>query len=80
MNLVIPDEFKKISRDKPFLLHDSGPERDRILIFSTIKNLEMLKKSNEWFVDGTFKTAPHPFYQVFTIHGICFKKGLKMGE
>jgi hypothetical protein len=36
----------------------------------------MLKKSNEWFGDGTFKTAPHPFYQVFTIHGICFKKVL----
>jgi MULE transposase domain len=23
------------------------------------------------FVDGTFKTAPHPYYQLLTIHGLC---------
>lgn len=54
-----------------FLLHDSGKEdTDRILVFGTANNIQILRSSTRWFVDGTFKTAPKLFYQMYTIHGL----------
>lgn len=58
-----------------FLLYDSCSDEDyldengRILIFATESNLRMLFKSDVWFADGTFKSAPSIFYQLFTIMG-----------
>ncbi|KAG8176080.1 hypothetical protein JTE90_025538 [Oedothorax gibbosus] len=55
-----------------FLLYDSGPaaENDRILVFGTSENLNFLQNCKHWFADGTFKSAPHLFTQIYTIHGI----------
>lgn len=47
-----------------------GNVRDRILVFATSKNLDLLSRSEDIYVDGTFKCAPIHFKQVFTIHGI----------
>ena len=55
---------------EPFLLFDSGPTEDRIIIFSTARNLRLLASSKHWYGDGTFKTVPHLFYQLYTLHGI----------
>lgn len=44
-------------------------ERPRVIVFATRKNLELLCESAVWFLDGTFKTAPSIFAQVFTIMG-----------
>ena len=30
----------------------------------------MLANNRHWFADGTFKVAPHLFYQMHTIHAI----------
>lgn len=38
-------------------------------IFCTVKNLEMLCRSNKIFMDGTFKIVPNIFKQLYTIHG-----------
>lgn len=46
-------------------------ERDRVLVFATARNIEVLCKSRIWFVDGTFKTSPGIFTQVFTVMGLC---------
>lgn len=48
--------------------YDSGPAPDRILIFATRNNLQLLAQGHEWFADGTFSTAPALFQQLYTIH------------
>lgn len=53
------------------MLHDSGRNQPRrILIFSTERNLNMLCNSPTIFTDGTFKTTPNQFAQLFTVHAI----------
>ena len=62
--LVIPEIFTKTSRGEDFLLFDSGPAVDRILVFSTRRNLELMRGCSNWYADGTFKTTPQLFTQV----------------
>lgn len=38
-------------------------------MFYTIACLHHLSNSAQWWADGTFKTAPKLFYQLFVIHG-----------
>ena len=40
-----------------------------VLIFATDEDLQLLANATMVFVDGTFKTAPRPYEQFFTIHG-----------
>ena len=68
--LTLPEEYKQSSKGEQFLLYDSGPETQRILIFGTQRNLEMLQLSSVWLADGTFKTAPLLFTQVYVIHAL----------
>jgi len=72
LELIIPDDYRTTFDGKPFLLFDSGPVENRILIFSTQKNLQLLQKCEHWFADGTFSTSPNLFYQIYTVHGIQF--------
>lgn len=72
--MEIPQEYKVTHRDEPFLLYDSGTDSpNRILIFSTETNLRALTTTGHWFSDGTFKTAPELFYQIYTIHALVDK-------
>ena len=48
------------------VLYDSRCN-DRILIFASNLQLECLSKSAVWHVDGTFKTAPSLYKQVYTV-------------
>ncbi len=70
VTLVIPDLYTKSAADEDFLLFDSGPAADRILLFSTHANLQALSQSEHWYADGTFKCCPTLFSQLFTIHGV----------
>lgn len=57
---------------------DSSEEpagRPRVLVFATRRNIELLCQSTTWFLDGTFKTAPHIFVQIFTILGLRQRAG-----
>ena len=67
--LALPEEYKRASKGE-FLSYDSGAEIQRILIFGTQRNLEMLQLSSVWLADGTFKTAPSLFTQVYMIHAL----------
>ena len=69
---VIPEGYKKTNKGDNFLQYDSGTnsEDQRILIFGTTSNIEMLSTSNIWLADGTFKTAPNLFYQLYVIHAL----------
>ena len=67
-DLVIPEEYKCTKNDENFLLYDSGPIKERILIFSTEKNASYLEQFQDWYMDGTFSATPNLFCQVYTIH------------
>ena len=65
----IPDEYQVTTDGKPFMMYDSGPgDGNRIIVFATEENIELLAHSPTWFMDGTFKTAPELFFQLYTIH------------
>ncbi|XP_050053383.1 uncharacterized protein LOC126549053 [Aphis gossypii] len=67
-NLQIPERYTLTKDGKQFMQYDSGPSDERILIFFTGQNLELMGKYNNWFVDGTFKCTPTLFTQIYTIH------------
>ncbi|XP_068227951.1 uncharacterized protein [Palaemon carinicauda] len=74
--LDIPLEFTTTNKGDLFLIYDSGPTNARILIFVTKKNLDILVQLEHWYADGTFKTVPSIFGQLYTIHGV--KSGIIM--
>ncbi|CAF1635202.1 unnamed protein product, partial [Didymodactylos carnosus] len=55
-------------RNSKFLQFDSGPGNDRLLIFSSVDQLQLLDNCEELLVDGTFKVTPTVFYQLYTMH------------
>ncbi len=69
-DFVVPSEFMHTKKGVEFLLEDGTVEETgkRFLVFATNDNLEMLEDNRHWFVDGTFKSCPENFYQVYTIH------------
>ena len=68
--LNLPPEYQQTAKGEHFLLYDSGPDPQRILIFGTQRNLDMLQASQFWLSDGTFKTAPNLFAQVYLLHAL----------
>jgi hypothetical protein len=72
--LVIPVIYENTSLGVKFLQFDSGNADDRILIFATIDNLDRLASCNHWYADGTFKSTPPLFAQVYAIHGLKYNK------
>ena len=54
--ISIPEKFKITLKGQQFLLFDSGIGYvERLLIFGTTQMLALLRDSNSWFADGTFK-------------------------
>lgn len=51
-----------------FLLFDSGPNVNRVVVFGTEAALQLLVDNTDWFADGTFKSAPSIFEQLYTVH------------
>jgi len=50
---------------------DSGPQdANRIIMFGTEENLNILEEHRHWFMDGTFKVASRMFLHIFTIHAL----------
>lgn len=46
--LHIPELYQRTSTNENFLLFDSGPSSERILIFGTQKNIQHMENSSEW--------------------------------
>jgi len=68
INIEAP--YDQTEGGEPFLLYDSGREdNNRLLIFTTIWALRILALCDMFFSDGTFKTVPGQFAQLFTVHG-----------
>jgi hypothetical protein len=66
-SLVVPDQYKKSYRGKLFLIDDSKDD-DRVLLFLTDDNLNLLSKHRNWLGDGTFKILQLRFLQNFFKH------------
>lgn len=60
--IVIPEA---ISRN--FLVVEDG-DQDKILVFSTNTARRIMKKGEYYFADGTFKSTPKPYYQLYVLH------------
>ncbi|CAF1331691.1 unnamed protein product [Rotaria sordida] len=65
---VVPDKYHQTTRDTTFLRKDTGPTSDRLLIFFTDEQRNIIENATEFFIDGTFKVVPEIFYQLFVIH------------
>jgi hypothetical protein len=66
-SLVIPNDMQKTLDGSDFLIKDSTIGDNRILIFTTVANINYLNRSSIWIMDGTFKTVPTIFKQLYTI-------------
>ena len=72
---AIPPEYQLTSNGLQFLIYDSGVgDPERMLIFATAQGIDLLSISDNWFADGTFKTCPEMFYQLYTIHAMIDKR------
>jgi hypothetical protein len=69
--IVIPPEYRTYEATpavfEEFLLADSGPEEERILVFGRASHRNWSAQMREVFVDGTFVLAPPLFTQIFVI-------------
>ncbi|KAF9747738.1 hypothetical protein NGRA_3507, partial [Nosema granulosis] len=64
----IPPELQVAVENKQFLFYDSGiKDKDRVIIFTTEENLRYIEHSSILICDGTFKTCPTCFDQLFTV-------------
>ncbi|CAF3280303.1 unnamed protein product [Rotaria sp. Silwood2] len=74
----IPTAYQQTLSNKRFLLMDYYLKRakERIVIFSSDQQLNLLYNSDVIFIDGTFSAAPENFDQVFLIHVQQFNQGL----
>lgn len=68
-DLIIPENLTKTLDGIDFLVRDSVIDEDRVLLFTTVVNIRYLAQSPFWIMDGTFKTVPTLFRQLYTIHG-----------
>lgn len=66
--VIIQDEWARTWNDRPFLCHldnDWG-----VAVFMTADHARVLRNCSTIFIDGTFRTAPHPYHQLVTVHGL----------
>lgn len=63
-------EFEVPPRYEDFVLADYSCDMDniRIVVFSSLKAREIMSKETNFFGDGTFKSCPSPFVELYTIH------------
>lgn len=67
-----PDRLFDMTNDIVLLIHIhfANLGDDRILIFSSDEQLNILQNTEDFLVDGTFKVVPAIFYQLYIIHGV----------
>lgn len=70
--IVLDGEFSLTAKGERFLFFDNESESNRIVIFATNENLNVLAQCNAIFCDGTFGIVPKMFEQLYTLHGTVF--------
>ena len=66
---IIPPNYMVNALGQQFLIYDNQ-RQDRILLFSTPGSLRFLANADNWFMDGTLKSSPLQFTQLYTSHGL----------
>ncbi|CAB4480039.1 unnamed protein product [Rhizophagus irregularis] len=66
--LNVPNPLCLTLNGDPFLVKDLMVGTDRILLFTTQMNIQRLSQAQFWLMDGTFRTVPTIFCQLYTIH------------
>jgi len=66
--IPVDSGFEISERFKEFVLFDSGPGDDRLIIFGCNELLDGLARASVWLADGTFKVVPSIFFQLYTVH------------
>ena len=64
----VPNAYRFNKKGELFILYDSGPATQRLLIFGTPISLNWLRQADILGFDRTFKTSPTIFGQIFSIH------------
>lgn len=74
----IPDPYQSTLTNTRFLLIDLFLKRgqDRMLVFASDQQLNLLFESSTIFMDGTFDITPAFFKQVYLIHAEKFGQGI----
>lgn len=62
-DVQVPPEFED------FVLADYSDGDNRIIAFCTKEARKAMSEVNSFYSDGTFKSCPSPFTQLYTIHG-----------
>ena len=65
MNEIPRLRLEQTTEGYPFL----RIKHNNLYIFAAATDVEWLSRCVDWFADGTFKTVPHEFMQMYTIHG-----------
>ena len=64
-------EWTRTASGEEFLLADAGQnDPNRYIVLATAGNLEKLCNADTIYIDGTFKSSPQLFYQLFTVHAV----------
>ncbi len=61
-------EWAQTFKGEQFQLVEDGVGDDKVTMFATGDNLSRLAEAETIYIDGTFRTCPCLFYQIFTIH------------
>ncbi|KAG0435736.1 hypothetical protein DMUE_4566 [Dictyocoela muelleri] len=69
-------ELYKYTLDGELFLqyYNNSYDKNECLLFSTDRNLQILRKSNLWMSDGTFYSSPKEYSQVYIIYCNAFGK------
>ncbi|CAF3046448.1 unnamed protein product, partial [Rotaria sp. Silwood2] len=67
-SIVIDPQYIITARNRIFLHFNSGPIDQRILIFSTKRQLKILENANYIYLVGTFSVVPELYFQLYIIH------------
>src|SRR3954453_2198645 len=64
----VSDSLRLTLNGDTFLIRNCEIGNDRILLFATQVNIQRLSRALFWLMNGTFKTVPTVFRQLYTIH------------
>ena len=73
----VPESYSRTHDGEEFLIYDAAHAKlgGRLMIFSTKVLIEMLCASEVILIDGTFKTRPMMFAQVYVVMGKHLEEG-----
>ncbi|KFD59452.1 hypothetical protein M514_12700, partial [Trichuris suis] len=67
-DIQIPAALRMTLIGELFLIKDRRVGENGFLMFTTVSDVQKLANATFWIMDGTFKTVPSVFYQLYTIH------------